>query len=343
MTQSVPSRIAFATSVASARVGKRLDTIDSSICVAVMTGFPARFAFAMSCFCVCAISSIGTSTPRSPRATMIPSAAARISSKCSSASERSILAMMNGTRPIFAAAVRAASSMSFARSTNDWLTASTPAPSANSRHSRSRSVKALMPEIDPRQVQSFARTQLAADRDGAMHVVAFDALDDELHKAVVEEEAVAGFHHARQRFEAHRNAMRVADNVFVRESELVARAKLNRLRIDLPEAHFRSWQIRHDRHASSCLALRFANASDDFAVLREVAVRKVQPRHVEAGADEARQHLGRFRGRPDGGDDLGLVRGKSCRHATNIVLPAPRRSLTACFTRSAIATSARAR
>ena len=70
--------------------------MDSSICVAVMTGFPARVAFAMSCFWITAISSIGTSTPRSPRATMMPSAAARISSKCSSASERSILAMMKG-------------------------------------------------------------------------------------------------------------------------------------------------------------------------------------------------------------------------------------------------------
>ena len=47
------------------RVGRRLDTMDSSICVAVMTGFPARLA-AMSCFCRMAISSIGTSTPRSP-------------------------------------------------------------------------------------------------------------------------------------------------------------------------------------------------------------------------------------------------------------------------------------
>ena len=75
ITQSAPSRIAFATSVASARVGRRLLTIDSSIWVAVITGLPARFAPAISFFCVYAISSIGTSTPRSPRATMMPSAA----------------------------------------------------------------------------------------------------------------------------------------------------------------------------------------------------------------------------------------------------------------------------
>jgi hypothetical protein len=51
---------AFATSVASARVGRRLEVIDSSIWVVVMTDLPARFALATSCFC--------TSTPRSPRA-----------------------------------------------------------------------------------------------------------------------------------------------------------------------------------------------------------------------------------------------------------------------------------
>ena len=40
MTQSVPSSTALATSVASARVGRGFLTIDSSIWVAVMTGFP---------------------------------------------------------------------------------------------------------------------------------------------------------------------------------------------------------------------------------------------------------------------------------------------------------------
>ena len=61
--QSVPSKMALATSVASARVGSRLETIDSSICVAVMTGFPARFALANRSFCVMAISSMGPPPP----------------------------------------------------------------------------------------------------------------------------------------------------------------------------------------------------------------------------------------------------------------------------------------
>ena len=104
-------------------------------------------------------------------------------------------------------------------------------------------------EIDARQVQSLARTQLAADGDRAFHVVAGDALDDELDEAVVEKEPVARLHDARQRLEAHRDALRVADDVFIREREAVARHELNRLRLDLPEAHLRPRQIGHDRHA----------------------------------------------------------------------------------------------
>ena len=40
ISADVPSRIAFATSLASARVGSAWWIIDSSICVAVITGFP---------------------------------------------------------------------------------------------------------------------------------------------------------------------------------------------------------------------------------------------------------------------------------------------------------------
>jgi len=41
MTADVPSSTAFATSLASARVGSACSIIDSSICVAVITGLPA--------------------------------------------------------------------------------------------------------------------------------------------------------------------------------------------------------------------------------------------------------------------------------------------------------------
>ena len=148
ITQSVPSRTALATSVASARVGSRLVVIDSSIWVAVITGFPRRFAFCINSFWTRAICSMGISTPRSPRATIMPSAASSILFIWSRAPDLSILAIMNGLCPRAFAASRTAL-ISSAVSTKDWLTASTPCSMANLRHSWSFSVNALMPKLIP--------------------------------------------------------------------------------------------------------------------------------------------------------------------------------------------------
>ena len=115
-------------------------------------------------------------------------------------------------------------------------------------------------EVDARQIQPLARTQLTADRDRAFHVVARDALDDELHETVVEKEPVPRLHHARQRLEAHRDALRIADDVFIREREAVARHELDRLRRDLPEPHLRPRQIGHDGHAPARRARGLADA-----------------------------------------------------------------------------------
>ena len=154
MTQSVPSRMALATSVASARVGRRFLAMDSSIWVAVITGLPNRLARAMIRFWRMAISSMGISTPRSPRATMSPSAASSTSSIRSRMEARSTLAMMNGWWPRAAAALRTAW-MSAAQLTNDWLTASTPCSRANSMQARSWAVKAEMPRSMPGRLSPF--------------------------------------------------------------------------------------------------------------------------------------------------------------------------------------------
>ena len=74
MIAEVPSRIAFATSVASARVGSGAWIIDSSICVAVITGLPRSSERRMIRFCSSGTSAAPISTPRSPRATMAASA-----------------------------------------------------------------------------------------------------------------------------------------------------------------------------------------------------------------------------------------------------------------------------
>ena len=75
ITASAPSSTALATSDASARVGRGAEIIDSSIWVATMTGLALRRAFSTISFWTIGTSSSGSSTPRSPRATITPSKA----------------------------------------------------------------------------------------------------------------------------------------------------------------------------------------------------------------------------------------------------------------------------
>jgi len=59
-------------------VGIGLSIMLSSICVATITGFAAALAPRTSRFWIGGTEWTGSSTPRSPRATMIPSDAARM-------------------------------------------------------------------------------------------------------------------------------------------------------------------------------------------------------------------------------------------------------------------------
>ena len=75
MTASAPSNTAVATSETSARVGTGSTIIDLSIWVATTTGLPDNLAARVNRFCQPGTSSSGSSTPRSPRATMMLSQA----------------------------------------------------------------------------------------------------------------------------------------------------------------------------------------------------------------------------------------------------------------------------
>src|SRR5579862_2826345 len=136
ITAEVPSRIALATSLASARVGSAEWIIDSSICVAVITGFPSSSDFVMIRFCSSGTSAAPISTPRSPRATITASVSARMSSSASIASAFSIFAITCACELCcWISACR--SRTSAAERTNESATKSTPVSSANSRSSLS--------------------------------------------------------------------------------------------------------------------------------------------------------------------------------------------------------------
>mmetsp|Transcript_60566 Transcript_60566/g.118741 ORF Transcript_60566/g.118741 Transcript_60566/m.118741 type:complete len:590 (-) Transcript_60566:46-1815(-) len=132
ITASAPSSTALVTSLTSARVGRGFFCMDSSIWVATITGFPEASHRCTISFCQITTSSRGTSTPRSPRATIMPSEASVISSKFSSASVDSTLAMilawglLSGQNSAWQVATCARiSSTSLALRTNEAATKST--------------------------------------------------------------------------------------------------------------------------------------------------------------------------------------------------------------------------
>ena len=140
ITASTCSYTALATSVTSARVGMGLSIIDSSRWVATMTGLPATTQRrTMSRWAPGSIS-YSTSTPRSPRATMTPSAASMISSRLSRPSWFSILATIRMERPPASLMIRRASCTAWALRTNDTARKSTSCSTAKRMSATSCSV-----------------------------------------------------------------------------------------------------------------------------------------------------------------------------------------------------------
>ena len=138
MSASAPSSTALATSDASARVGRGAEIIDSSIWVATMTGLALSPARVMIRFWAIGTCSSGSSTPRSPRATMIPSNASTISSSVSTACGFSIFAISGSRTPV--------SSMIFlggSASAGPW-TKDSAIMSARSRSAQRRSASSLL-------------------------------------------------------------------------------------------------------------------------------------------------------------------------------------------------------
>ena len=191
ITASAPSRTALATSDASARVGREFSIIDSSIWVATMTGLAFSLAIWMARFCTSGTSSSGSSTPRSPRATMIASKASTIASRLSMASGFSSLAM-TGTRRPTRSITSCTSSMSAGERTNDSATRSTPSRSANSRSSMSFSDSGGRRDVHAGQRHALVVADRAALGDRADHVVAIDVVDDQTDVAVVDQDPVSG-------------------------------------------------------------------------------------------------------------------------------------------------------
>ena len=188
ITASVPSNTELATSLASARVGRELCTIDSSICVAVMTGRPHATQVRMIRFWRCGTSSVGHSMPRSPRATITASAASRMAGRFSQAARVSIFASSIG--PSSPTAARTSRTSSAVR-TKDTATISGATGARISRSSRSSGGGRRQAQLLRRQVHAGPALHATAGHDDRLQDPARLALDLEEDEAVAEGHAVA--------------------------------------------------------------------------------------------------------------------------------------------------------
>ena len=304
ITASAPSSTALATSDASARVGRGDEIIDSSIWVATMTGLALRRARSMICFCTSGTSSSGSSTPRSPRATMKPSNASMISSRFSTACGFSIFAMSGSSTPTSFITLRT-SSASLARRTNDSAMRSTGIDSAQRRSATSFSDIAGHAHLDPGQVDALVVAQRTRDLHHGVHVGGVDLAHPQPHGTVVEQHLVTRADVARQAGVGGRADRLVALDVAGRDRERRVLGHADRAAREPAESDLGALQVGEHPDRPAAVVGGLPDAAEGLLVVGMVAVAEVQPRDVHAGLDELTDPLfgsGRW---AEGADDLG--------------------------------------
>ena len=303
MQASPPSRIALATSVTSARVGRRECCMLSSICVAMITGFCwARQADTIR-FCTTGICATSISTPKSPRATMIASDSSMMLSNWSRASGFSILATTRADDPLDR-------SSSFNSHTSSlWRTKLRPTKSiscsaAHSAFSRSSSSMAgalsftpgrLSPwrlRISPGCVTSqtatsgpFSTTFMPTVPSASITVSPMCQFVDQ--RLVGRDQLVHG-------------------RGFAAADEAVAGAgfALDRVAGQLAQANLGTGQIREHGNRLPQQPARLANHFQRFEMHRTAGMGHVQAEDVGPGSNQVHQPVDTAAGRADGGNDL---------------------------------------
>ena len=295
--------MALATSVASARVGRDEETIESSIWVAVIEGRARRPAIRSSCFWTIGTSSIGSSMPRSPRATITVSAARMISSASSTACGFSILAI-SGSR-VWRRTVSHVLGAAHERQ-RDHVDAD--------RLAEAQHVEVLLGHGGQaagvaRDVEALARGDRAADLDQRSRPRTSPSrtcLDAQADGAVGEVDDVVGIDRARPGrpttpTSARRRRGRSVPQTSTSRSPGLSSTRSSSSAPMRSLGPGRSWRIATGRPTA---ADGGAHALGVLGVHLAVAVGEVQPGDVEPGRDHPRERLRVAGGGADGGDDL---------------------------------------
>ncbi len=275
-----------------------------------MTGLARRRALSMTSFWWTGTSSSGHSTPRSPRATMMPSKDSTMPSIASIACGFSILAM-TGTRRPSSSMILCTSSASDALRTKLSATKSTPMRSAQRRSSMSFSDSAGTETATPGRLMPLWSLTLPPTTTVVCDVLADDRVDDQAHLAVVDQDRVAGVDVAGKPLVRRPAGRVVTRDVAGGDRPLLALLELHRAVGEVLQPDLGALEVGEDADAVPALVGGLADQPVGDLVVGVAAVAHVQPGDVHPGVDELAQPLRGRDGRAEGADDLGFAHPRS--------------------------------
>ena len=256
----------------------------------------------MICFCTIGTSSIGSSMPRSPRATITQSAARTISSARVTACGFSIFAT-SGSRVCLRS-----STISSARRTKLSATMSTPIRSPVRTCSRSSSGTAGSAAVSPGMFRPWREDDRAADLDHRVDLALLgaDRVDPQADGAVGEVHDLVALDRRGQAGVGDEQPRGVTLTAVgsAHERGRVAGLELHDAVAELADPELRAREVLQDRDLAAGATGGVADPARGFRVLVRAAVGEVQPGDVHPGFDHSGEHLGIAGGGPDGGDDL---------------------------------------
>src|SRR4029078_2909200 len=98
------------------------------------------------------------------------------------------------------------------------------------------------------------------------------------------------FYDARQRLEAHRSTLSVANDIFIGEGEVRPSRELNRFWVDFTEPHFWPRKVGHDRDAAAGLLRNITKTTNHFAMPGEIAVREIQTGNIKTRSNSRAEY-----------------------------------------------------
>ncbi len=173
-------------------------------------------------------------------------------------------------------------------------------------------------QVDSRQIQPLARTQLAPDKQSTLDVVAFDLHHLQLNAAVVQEQDVALLDDCGQTREVHEDTLLIADDFVRGQRECIAPLQLDRLFSQLPNPNLRARKVGHDRHAFAGRTSCTAKIVDRCFMPGKIAMGEVEAGDIHPGMQHLQHDLGRVGCRSDRTHELGFAGGK--RHGSLLLV-----------------------